>query len=63
MVFVYLQTLEFIDFIKQKENQSKLLTSFIPGTQDPIVHQISVYQACRPNFSLRAVWNKNIPRS
>lgn len=63
MVFIYLQTPEFIYFIKQKENQSKLLTSFIPGIQDPIVHQISVYQGCRPNFSLRAVWNSNIPRN
>lgn len=59
MVIVYLQTLEFIDFIKQKENQSKLLTDFIPGTQDPIDYH-------PPNFSLpgqlRAVWNRNIPR-
>lgn len=58
MVFAYLQTLEFTDFIKQKENQSKLLTSFIPGTQDPI-------DCHPPNFSLpgqlRAVWNSNIP--
>lgn len=64
MVFVYLQTLEFLGFIKPKK-KPKQASSFIPGTQDPIGYHPKFLstRAVRPNFGLlKAVWNRNIPR-